>query len=139
MILYLVLLYVYACQSQEVTRLEAGDHIKGKSWCNSCICPASHTTYYNLRGDEQCINANGIGCFLKVDGYTTDVPLITHSMINKTDFRITKDGGNLCPTMFGTYEASSVRMLALTDRWENFQTFMSNLSSYSIPNVKEVS
>ncbi|XP_057296201.1 uncharacterized protein LOC130625151 isoform X2 [Hydractinia symbiolongicarpus] len=136
MIFYIILLCLHACHCVTVTRDELFDFAKGEVVCrNTCTCRSPTATFFHLPEDGKCRSANETGCSLNVDGYTNDVPLITQSMLNKREFRITKDGGNLCPN---TFEASSVRMLALTDSWEVVPTFMSNLFSYSIPNVKEV-
>ncbi|XP_057296206.1 uncharacterized protein LOC130625153 isoform X2 [Hydractinia symbiolongicarpus] len=139
MIFYVMLLCLQTCHCVTVIRGKLFDTAKEGTTCtNTCTCPSPTATFLNLPGDGKCIGANETGCSLSVDGYTTDVPLITQSMLNKTEFQITKDGGNLCPNMLGTHEASSVRMLALTDQWEVVPTFMSNSIIYSIPNVEEV-
>ncbi|XP_057296542.1 uncharacterized protein LOC130625457 [Hydractinia symbiolongicarpus] len=140
MIFYIIMLCLHTCHCITVARGERIETAKGgvAACRNTCTCRSPSATFFYVRGEEKCIGANGTGCLLTVDGYTTDVPLITQKMVNKTMFRITKDGGNLCPNTLDTNGASSVRMLALTDQWEVVPTFMSNSILYSIPIVKEV-
>lgn len=58
-----------------------------------------------------------------MNGYATDIPMITQSVIHKTEFKITKEEGRLCSS---TFKALSVRTSALKDNWQEVSITMAN-------------
>ncbi|XP_057296207.1 putative uncharacterized protein DDB_G0291608 [Hydractinia symbiolongicarpus] len=125
MIFYIILLYLRTCHNEIVTRFQHGDQIKATTFCRegNCKCGSSSATYYNFPGDEKCIHATDTECALKVVGDATNVPMITQSMLHHTELKITKEGENFCSSAF---RASSVRILALANNWQEVPMFFAN-------------